>query len=213
MNESAKRFITGIAYITIMCLGTFYSKWSFTLLFLVISIISLHEMVKLRKGKGKTLALLYVIVPFTLIHFLVRDHQLLTKDSLNTDLILFIFILTWTFDTFAYIFGRKFGKNKIIPSISPKKSWEGLAGGYLFTIIATCISTRYILTINPKLIIYITLLLPFTATLGDLIVSYYKRKAGVKDSGKLIPGHGGMLDRMDAFIITIPVTYILNIIL
>ena len=66
---------------------------------------------------------------------------------------------------------------------------------------------------NPKLIIYITLLLPFTATLGDFIVSYYKRKAGVKDSGKLIPGHGGMLDRMDAFIITIPVTYILNIIL
>ena len=112
MNESVKRSITGIAYITIMCLGTLYSKWSFTILFLVISAISLYEMVKLRKGKSKLLALLYVIIPFTLIHFLVRDNPYSLEGLLKTDLILFIFILTWTFDTFAYIFGRKFGKNK-----------------------------------------------------------------------------------------------------
>jgi len=213
MNESVKRSITGIIYMTIMCSGIWYSSWSFTLLFLVLSAIALHEMAKLRKGKTKTLALLYVIIPFTLIHFLVRDYQSFTEGYLNTDLILFIFILTCTFDTFAYIFGRKFGKNKIMPSISPKKSWEGFAGGYLFTIIATYIITRYIQTINLELIISITLLLPFTATLGDFIASYYKRKAGVKDSGNIIPGHGGILDRMDAFMITIPATYILNIIL
>jgi phosphatidate cytidylyltransferase len=121
-----------------------------------------------------------------------------------------MFIFTWTFDTFAYLFGVKFGKHKILPSISPKKSWEGFLGGFIFTIIAAYLTANYFPEIELNQVIAISLFIPFTATIGDFIESHYKREAGVKDSGNLIPGHGGMLDRMDAFMITIPVIYILT---
>ena len=127
----------------------------------------------------------------------------------DSSLILLIFILTWTFDTFAYLLGIKFGKHKITPSVSPKKSWEGFAGGYIFTIVAAYITSEHFFLTDFHLALTISLFLPFTATLGDLLASHYKREAGVKDSGNFIPGHGGMLDRMDAFMITIPVIYIL----
>ena len=208
MNKSITRAISGIIYIFLICLGTLYSKLSFTLLFLFLGIISLYEMNKLRKEKEKTLPFLYIIIPFTTIHFLTNSNVGNTEESFNTDLILFLFILTWTFDTFAYIFGSKLGKHKIIPSISPKKSWEGFAGGFFFTFIAFLITTKYFQSVDSSIALVISLFLPFTATLGDFIESYYKRQAGVKDSGNFIPGHGGILDRMDAFMITIPVLYI-----
>tara|TARA_B100000809_G_scaffold89318_1_gene87753 strand:- start:161 stop:637 length:477 start_codon:yes stop_codon:yes gene_type:complete len=155
-------------------------------------------MVKLRKGKTKVLAFLYVLAPLLLVHLYTQK------------IILFIFILTWTFDTFAYLFGVKFGKNKIMPSVSPKKSWEGFAGGFLFTIIASYLLYNYFGFISFRDPLILSLFIPFTATIGDFIESYYKRQAGVKDSGNFIPGHGGMLDRIDAFIITIPVIYLLT---
>jgi phosphatidate cytidylyltransferase len=150
---------------------------------------------KLRKGKTKILAFIYVLTPLLLVHLYSQK------------IILFIFILTWTFDTFAYLFGVKFGKTKIMPSISPKKSWEGFAGGFIFTIIVTftLINIGFLPKNGSYLNFYsVAFFLPFTATLGDFIESYFKRQAGVKDSGNFIPGHGGMLDRMDAFMITIP---------
>ena len=111
------------------------------------------------------------------------------------------------------LFIKKFGKTKILPNISPKKSWEGFAGGLFFSIIASSILyfsfSTYFDNISNIAYILISIVLPFTATTGDFIESYYKRKAGVKDSGKIMPGHGGILDRMDAFLITIPVIYII----
>ena len=81
-------------------------------------------------------------------------------------------------------------------------------GGFIFTIISAYLTVSYLPSIELNHAIVISLFLPFTATLGDFIESHYKRQAGVKDSGNFIPGHGGMLDRMDAFMITIPVLYI-----
>jgi phosphatidate cytidylyltransferase len=124
-------------------------------------------------------------------------------------LILFMFTLTWTFDTFAYLLGVKFGKHKIMPSVSPKKSWEGFVGGYIFTIVAAYITSKYFLPIDLHIALIVSLFLPFTATLGDFLESHYKREAGAKDSGDFIPGHGGILDRMDAFMITIPTVYLI----
>ena len=129
--------------------------------------------------------------------------------SLCINLILFILLLTWTFDTFAYLIGVRFGKHKIKESISPKKSWEGFLGGFIFTIITAYLSHTYFKFETIEKIVIISIILPFTATLGDFIVSYYKRQAKVKDSGNIIPGHGGILDRMDAFTITIPTIYII----
>ena len=208
MSETLKRVLSGVVYVTVMWVGTSYSKTSFNLLFAIIGTVSVYEMWKLRKGKTKILAFLYVIIPFLLIQVFGMTNRDYSNSIFDPSLILLMFILTWTFDTFAYLLGVRFGKHKIMPSISPKKSWEGFAGGYIFTIIAAYITSEYFLLTDSYLALKISFVLPFTATIGDFLESYYKREAGVKDSGSFIPGHGGILDRMDAFMITIPLLYI-----
>tara|TARA_B100001146_G_scaffold223536_1_gene238424 strand:+ start:179 stop:784 length:606 start_codon:yes stop_codon:yes gene_type:complete len=198
MNQTLKRALSGAVYVAIMWFGTSYSQLSFHILLSVILVVCLYEMGKLRKGKTKIIAFLYVLVPLTLVH------------QIDRELILFMFIITWTFDTFAYLVGVQCGKHKIMPSVSPKKSWEGFAGGAIFTILAAYLSYQYFGFNSFRYPLIISILLPFTATLGDFLESYYKRKAGAKDSGNFIPGHGGILDRMDAFTITIPVIYLLT---
>lgn len=198
MRETPKRAISGAFYVIIMLFASSYSQISCSLLFITLAIISSYEMSKLRKGKSKILPFTYIAIPFILIHFFHKD------------LILFTLILTWVFDTFAYIIGVNMGKNKIFPSISPKKTWEGFTGGFIFSIITAFLISKYIFIIDIKLATIISLTLPFTATLGDFIESKYKREANVKDSGNIIPGHGGILDRMDALMITIPTIYILT---
>ena len=197
MNKTLKRALSGAVYVAIMWFGTSYSEFTFRLLFAIIGILSLYEMWKLRKGRASFISYLYVIIPLSLIH------------QIDTELILFMFILTWTFDTFAYLIGKSLGKHKIIPSISPKKSWEGFAGGLVFTLLISFLIKDLFQFDYPNFNPYIfATFLPFTASLGDFLESHFKRQAGVKDSGKFIPGHGGMLDRMDAFMITIPTLYI-----
>ena len=213
MNETLKRALSGFVYVLIMWFGTSFSELSFQILFLVLGLVSIYEMWKLRKGKSKVYAFVYVLLPFFLIHFFGKIESNNLNSAFDPSLILLMFILTWTFDTFAYLFGVRFGKTRIMPSVSPKKSWEGFAGGFVFTVLASFITTNYFLELDNSIALGMSLFLPFTATLGDFTESYFKRKAGVKDSGNFIPGHGGMLDRMDAFMITIPVLYIyLNII-
>lgn len=209
MNEKFKRVFFGLIFILIIWNGVLFSEISFRLVFIVIGLISLYEMWRLRNGKSKFFPLLFIVIPFTIIHFYEIKN---TENHFDPSIILFILMLTWIFDTFAYIFGIKFGKNKILPSISPKKSWEGFIGGFIFTILASILCFNYIeffLKIDNQNII--TMILPFTATIGDFTVSYFKRKAKIKDSGNIIPGHGGMLDRMDALTLTIPVVYLINI--
>ena len=213
MNELLKRVFFGAIYVVIMWFATAYSKKTFQILFLILGLWSIYEMWKLRKGKPKLVALLIVIIPFFTIQFFGMTDSNYPDLPFNPSVILLMFILTWTFDSFAYLVGKKLGKTKILPTISPKKSWEGFFGGYLFCILAGSLSyfvfEDYFNHISILSYILITVILPFTATTGDFIESYYKRKAGVKDSGKIMPGHGGILDRMDAFLITIPVIYII----
>ena len=213
MNELLKRGFFGAIYVVIMWFGTAYSERTFQILFLALGLWSIYEMWKLRKGKPKLVALLMIIIPFFTIQLFGMTDSNYPELPFNPSLVLLMYILTWTFDSFAYLIGRKFGKTKILPLISPKKSWEGFFGGYLFCILASSLSyinfKDYFNHISTLSYVLITLILPFSATTGDFIESYYKRKAGVKDSGKIMPGHGGILDRMDAFLITIPVIYII----
>ena len=208
MNETLKRVFSGVLYVAIMWLGT-SNKFSYPILFCFISILCIYEMWKLRKGKSKVLAFTYILVPLFMIQLLGISNSDTSGKGFNPSLILYMFILTWTFDTFAYLIGKPLGKHKIMPSISPKKSWEGFVGGLVFTLLASFLVKDLFQfnyqNFNP---IFFAILLPFTATLGDFLESHFKREAGVKDSGKFIPGHGGMLDRMDAFMITIPALYI-----
>ena len=112
----------------------------------------------------------------------------------------------WVSDTAAYFTGRKFGKNKLAPSISPGKTWEGVAGA----LIAVCIYAliwSYLVGDKTQIILYVPLLLALVVLgiLGDLFESLMKRQAGVKNSGNILPGHGGILDRIDALTSTLPV--------
>ena len=213
MNELLKRGFFGAIYVVIMWYGTAFSEKTFQILFLILGLWSIYEMWKLRKGKTKLVAILIVVIPFFIIQLFGMTDTNYPEMPFNPSIILLMFVLTWTFDSFAYLVGKKFGKNKILPSISPKKSWEGFFGGFVFCILASSLSfflfKEYFNHISTLSYTLITIILPFSATTGDFIESFYKRKAGVKDSGTIIPGHGGILDRMDAFLITIPVIYII----
>ncbi len=123
----------------------------------------------------------------------------------------FLFILIWSSDSFAFFAGKLFGKHKMAPSISPKKTWEGFAGGVLLTLIFSFCIERQFPELRGNWIITGFLVAVF-APLGDLVESQLKRQFGVKDSGNIIPGHGGILDRLDSFIICAPVVYLYFII-
>ena len=117
-----------------------------------------------------------------------------------------IIMNTAIFDTFAYLVGSKFGSNFIVKKISPNKTLEGLIGGMLGSIVFG-ITLGHILDINFLALIFI--LGAFLAFMGDLLISYFKRQSGVKDTGSILPGHGGILDRIDSHLIATPVLILL----
>ncbi len=121
--------------------------------------------------------------------------------------VFFLFILIWSSDTFAYLSGRLFGKHKMAPKISPKKTWEGFAGGVILTLILSYFVEKFHPDLRGNWMI-VGFLISVFAPLGDLVESQLKRNFGVKDSGKIIPGHGGVLDRLDSFMICAPVVYL-----
>ena len=142
----------------------------------------------------------YIIIPLILVNYLIIGEK-----EINPKILISILILIWTNDTFAYLTGKNFGKNKLFPSVSPKKTIEGFIGGTLFTIISSILLSKFY--IESKLIyiwIIIALIVSVFSTLGDLIQSKFKRIAGIKDSGNIMPGHGGILDRLDSIIFVIP---------
>jgi len=124
--------------------------------------------------------------------------------------IVFSFLsLIWISDSAAYVFGVTFGKRPLFKTVSPKKSIEGFIGGLCFAIMLSIIFSFY-LSLNITLLqwIILGLLTGCTGTLGDLVQSQFKREAGVKDSGNLLPGHGGLYDRMDSIIFAAPIIYL-----
>jgi len=118
-----------------------------------------------------------------------------------------LFALIWSSDSFAYFTGKLFGKHKMAPTISPKKTWEGFAGGVLLTLILAYFIESSLPQLRGNWIV-VGLLVSVFAPLGDLVESQLKRNFNVKDSGFLIPGHGGVLDRLDSFMICAPIVYL-----
>jgi phosphatidate cytidylyltransferase len=112
----------------------------------------------------------------------------------------------WAFDTFAYFAGARFGRHHLAPSISPKKTWEGAAGGLIFTLVAVALFTHP-LGVAWYHVIALAVLISAAATIGDLAESLLKRDVGVKDSGSIMPGHGGLLDRVDSLLFAVMVVY------
>nr|WP_174505793.1 phosphatidate cytidylyltransferase [Acinetobacter sp. Marseille-Q1620] len=133
--------------------------------------------------------------------------------------LMYLFLLVWGADSGAYFIGRKFGKRKLAPDVSPNKSVEGLIGG-IVTVIVVIITVQFVYLnlsfAQNILFLILSILTAFSSVLGDLFESMIKRRAGVKDSGRVLPGHGGVLDRIDSLLAAAPVfaaaMYILKLI-
>lgn len=156
---------------------------------------------------------LYLAVPFIallILGIIPSFHPV----GFNWLIPLSIFILTWANDTGAYLSGRTFGKHKLFERISPNKTWEGSIGGGVITLVISLVLHRYFGNFSAPVWMGIALLVSLFANVGDLMESAFKRNAKVKDSGKIMPGHGGILDRFDAILMTAPVVlaYLLSII-
>ena len=152
----------------------------------------------------------YIILPFVFITKIPFGEK-----GYNPKIIISIFILIWTNDTFAFIVGKSIGKTKLFEKVSPKKTIEGFIGGIVFAVLASYIISKYYF--EPKesyfkksVIIWMTIamIVGVFGTIGDLIESKFKRVANVKDSGAIMPGHGGILDRLDSVIFVAPIVFL-----
>lgn len=171
------------------------------------SILSYQTMfaTELKEGSLQTMILFFgvVYIGFTLGHLL-----LLRRLSDGPFLVFFVILVTWAGDTGAYYIGKWIGSRPLAPKLSPNKTIEGLIGGFTSAIIVAYLAHIWFLPTLSLLDCVVTgLLLTGTGLLGDLSESAFKRRASVKDSGTLIPGHGGMLDRVDSLLLTIPTFY------
>lgn len=150
----------------------------------------------------------YLILPVALLNTMIRfDHETGTITEFWP--VLSIFILVWCSDTFAYLVGRQIGKRKLFERISPKKSWEGFFGGLVFAVLGGMIIAWATEASFIEYAVY-GLVISSVGTMGDLVESMLKRSVNVKDSGNILPGHGGILDRFDAVLFVIPFIYFLN---
>lgn len=145
--------------------------------------------------------IIYIVIPFYLtIDLNLRNNQYLPS-------VAGMILLIWTNDTMAYFIGRFFGKHKLFERISPKKTWEGSIGGIVFTVLVGYFIGTYVNQGQTFFWLIAACIIAPCAIFGDLLESLFKRSLALKDSGKLLPGHGGVLDRFDAALFTIPFFY------
>lgn len=210
------RLISGILYIVIIFASIVISMETFITVFLIFTLISTYEANSLyQKIKSKGYKYNHPFIPplYVSVSMIALIYIPFSGNAIyNPYLILFIFILIWISDTMSYFFGSYFGKTKMKIKASPNKTWEGFIGGLLCSLIFSIISFNYIQEIYPFWkTFFLGLFVPIFGLFGDIYQSIIKRKAGVKDSGTILPGHGGVFDRLDsamgvsyiAFIITL----------
>jgi len=143
--------------------------------------------------------IVYVALPFGLMNFMFRYHGV---DTFH--LLLGLFVILWTSDTFAYLVGSRIGKNRLFERVSPKKSWEGSIGGLVAALISAFIFSFFFKELSLALWLGYALVIVVAGSYGDLVESMFKRSLNIKDSGNILPGHGGILDRFDAVFLAVP---------
>lgn len=182
--------------------------WVVALVGLLIDLVFVRPVVKPIQAFANTLV--GVVYPTYLLWFVVRLREAGGLDDESAFyLTLAFFLMIWATDTFAYYTGRALGKHPLAPTISPKKTWEGSAGGALGAIVVAVGLKLTVLTFLPWAhLVVMALICGIISQMGDLTESRFKRSVGVKDSGTIIPGHGGVLDRFDAVIVAAPLVYL-----
>lgn len=153
--------------------------------------------------KKKYIALVFYLIAGFIFLTLIP----VTGRGFTPEIIVGVFAIIWANDTFAYLIGKNFGKRKLLERISPKKTIEGFLGGLLGGLLVGFLIFKYTQLFSLPIWISLAVLITFTGTVGDLIQSKFKRQAGVKDSGVIMPGHGGIYDRLDSVLYASPFVY------
>lgn len=160
-----------------------------------------HESRLLRLAFG-----ILTILPFFWSMLALRQHHYDINHFTGAWWLLYIIVLVWGVDSGAYMFGRALGRHKLAPKVSPGKTWEGLVGGLITSAVIACLLSKYApLDAAPLTLLICSVIAALASVLGDLTESMFKREAGIKDSGHLVPGHGGILDRIDSLTAAVPV--------
>lgn len=201
----------GFAYLGVMPGQTeILIPYLFLIIYLLVSELYLKKKNPLNNWAYAMMSQIYIALSFAMLNVLAY-HSIGNEGELsnyqvqyNPILPLSIFIFTWINDTGAYCTGMLFGKHRLFERISPKKSWEGSIGGGVFSIIAAIVMAHYFPFIPISIWIGLALTVVIFGTLGDLTESLLKRTIGIKDSGNILPGHGGMLDRFDSTLMAVP---------
>ena len=202
-------FLAVMAFCTGATDAQVFLPYLLLLLYLMITELYLKKENPLGNWAFTMLSQLYIALPFALLNILAFHNDVASSSvSYNPVLPLSVFVFIWLSDTGAYCVGSLIGKHRLFERISPKKSWEGSIGGGVFSIASSLVFAHYF----PFLHLAAWMGLAFTVvvfgTWGDLTESLMKRQLGIKDSGNILPGHGGMLDRFDSALMAIPAAVI-----
>ncbi|MGK0252992.1 MAG: phosphatidate cytidylyltransferase [Mariniflexile sp.] len=174
----------------------------FVELFLIKDLFS-EKTIPLFSSKRFILTTFYISSAFIFLILIADYHK-----NYNPNILLGAFILVWVNDSFAYLVGKNFGKQKLFEKISPKKTVEGFLGGLFFSCVASYFIATFTQTLDFTSWLILSIIISVFGTLGDLVESKFKRQANVKDSGVIMPGHGGLLDRLDSIIFAAPFIYL-----
>ncbi|MBR5029251.1 MAG: phosphatidate cytidylyltransferase, partial [Bacteroidales bacterium] len=203
--------VGGLAYcaITLSCLNPQYfilMLLAFLLLFLLFLYqLWQHDERPFESIAYTVLGVVYIAFPLAFTHLLAKPSFIDGNSEYMPFVLLGIMILQWTSDTFAYLTGITIGRHPLFARHSPKKSWEGFCGGMAFSILAGYLIGSYFDTpFDVADWMIMGAMVPVTGTLGDLTESMFKRSMGLKDAGKIMPGHGGLLDRFDSLLMSTP---------
>ncbi|MFN7038876.1 MAG: phosphatidate cytidylyltransferase [Alphaproteobacteria bacterium] len=198
------RVLTTILVAPIIIFFVYKGDILFTTLIVTIAVLMAFEWYKITStNQGKTfviwqfIGLIYITLPCASLIWL-RDQ------AKGREIVFWLLSVVWATDIFAYFIGNIIGGWKIAPSISPNKTWSGLVGGVCASAIVGIITANTCHSNNPKYLIGLSIILGIYAQIGDLVESWFKRKFGVKDSGHVLPGHGGIMDRVDGIVPVAP---------
>lgn len=198
-------FLALMAFCTMMADARVFLPYLALLLYLMITELYLKRKNPIGNWAYSMLSQLYVALPFALLNVLAFQN-IPTNSSVtyNPILPLSIFVFIWLSDTGAYCVGSLIGKHRLFERISPKKSWEGSIGGGIFSIASSFVFAHYFPFMSVWQWAGLAVVVVIFGTWGDLTESLMKRQMGIKDSGNILPGHGGMLDRFDSALMAIP---------
>ncbi len=221
--DARPRFGDGLGQVVNVVAKGIVAPFTMSLTGAAVVVLAIFSVAIWRRGvSGKPLTSVAVTV-FGIIYtggmlsygYAIRYHPYAVGPAAGTALIFLPLLLTWAQDTGAYAIGRTLGRHKLIPKVSPGKTVEGAIGGIVVTVLVCWLYVRYALVPFAQLALTITdvvlfaILISVAAQVGDLAESLIKREAGVKDSSRIIPGHGGVLDRFDSLLFVLPIAYLL----